>query len=58
MARRSSMALYPSAACSRGSSKSKTLPGLIVRFQMVDVTCPCLGSAEGEPYEISAGADA
>ncbi len=34
MGRRSSMALYPSAACFRGNSRSKTLPGLMVRFQM------------------------
>src|SRR3954453_13314503 len=34
MARRSFIALYPSAAFSRGSVRSKTLPGSISRFQM------------------------
>src|SRR3954452_945065 len=34
VARRSSIALYPSAACSSGRVRSKTLPGSIVRSQI------------------------
>ena len=34
MARRSSIALYPSAACSSGIARSKTLPGSIFRSQI------------------------